>query len=526
MLTRESVFQSRDTVRIWEKFCGFLDLSVQEFMDIQNELLMEEIELVADSPLGKKIMKNQKPNSLEEYRKLVPLTTYEDYAPYIGNCQEDALSSKPALWVHTAGRSGSFKWVPYTNRSLERYADAAMAGLILSCTDRKNEVKITEGSKFLFILAPRPYMSGISAWTLTERFGLKVIPPLEVSESLGFQERIALGFKIAMRSEVDVIGAVSTVLLKVGEQFAEQSSGMKFSLSMLHPFVVSRLIRAWVRSKTQHRKILPQDLWPVKGLGCGGTDTGIYRDKLIYYWGQPPFESYGFTEGGIVAMQSWLKKGMVFYPYLTYFEFVPEDEWLKSRDDKNYQPKTLLINETKPGKIYELVITSFNGMPFLRYRPGDLIRITQHEEKESGIKLPQFEFVSRADDLIDLYSIVRLDEKTLWQALINTSTKYEEWTARKEYEDNMPVLRFYIEPKQDTKAEILNNSLHEQLLSISPLYREAIGEMRTNPVRVTLLSSGSFQRYQNEKQKAGVDLANTKPSHMNVRDTVIQDLIK
>lgn len=525
MFSREPVFQSGNSARIWQKFCGFLDLSLQEFMGIQKTLLMEQIDLVADSPLGKKILNGKKPKSVEEFRRLVPLTTYEDYAPYIGDCQEDALAVKPEIWSHTSGRGGQFKWVPYTQRALERHADATLTDLILATSDRKGEVNIGEGSRFLFILAPRPYMSGIVSWLFAERYGLRVMPPPELSEKLDFQERIATGFKMALRNGVDSIGAVGTVLVKVGESFTDHSRGMSLSASLLHPAVAFRLIRALLRSKIQHRVMLPKDLWPIKGLLCGGTDASIYSRKLEYLWGKKPHEIYGFTEGGVVAMQSWIKKGLIFYPYLDFFEFIPEEEWRKSRENKKYQPPTVLLNELEEGKIYELVNTNFYGMPFLRYRPGDLIKIIFLEEEETGIRIPQFIFHARADDLIDLYNIAMLDERTIWQALNNTNTNYEEWSVRKEYTEDYPVLRFYIELKQEIKADVLQRRLHKHLRAISPLYEEAIGEVQTNPVRITILPKGSFKRYYEEKQMAGADLAHMKPPHMNASDAVIEDLL-
>ena len=272
--------------------------------------------------------------------------------------------------------------------------------------------------------------------------------------------------------------------------------------------------------------MLPKDLWPIKGLACAGTDASIYRKKLEYFWGRVPHEVYGSTEAGTVATQSWVHKGFIFHPYLNFFEFIPEAEWLKARENRGYQPATVRLDELEAGKIYELVITNFYGMPFLRYRLGDLLKIISLEEKETGIKLPQFMFHARADDLIDLYSIIRLDERTIWQALDNTNVSYEEWSARKEYEGDWPALRIYIELKKETKAEVLEHLLHEQLLAMSPLYREAIGEVESKPVKVTLLSRGSFQRYYDEKQKAGADLAHLKPPHMNASDSVIQNILR
>ena len=83
MITKDELFKTGDHKRIWQKYCGFLDLSLQEFMEIQEQLLMEQIELVHDSPLAKKFMP-RKQKDISEFRKHDPLTTYDYYADYLG----------------------------------------------------------------------------------------------------------------------------------------------------------------------------------------------------------------------------------------------------------------------------------------------------------------------------------------------------------------------------------------------------------------------------------------------------------
>ena len=88
MLPEDKYFNTLTEDELWQRYCGFLDLSVGEFMTIQEELLMDEIDLVADSTLGKQIMSNHKPKSVDEFRKTVPLTTREDYEPYLSERQD------------------------------------------------------------------------------------------------------------------------------------------------------------------------------------------------------------------------------------------------------------------------------------------------------------------------------------------------------------------------------------------------------------------------------------------------------
>ncbi len=48
----------------------------------------------------------------------------------------------------------------------------------------------------------------------------------------------------------------------------------------------------------------------------------------------------------------------------------------------------------------------------------------------------------------------------------------------------------------------------------------------SNPLKITPLPAGSWARYIEEQQRAGADLAHTKPPHMQPSDKVVQQLLK
>ena len=526
MLAEDRFLRSRDKDKIWQRYCGFLALSLREFMEIQEHLLLDEIEMVTRSPLGKKIMKGANPRSVEEFRQLVPLTTYDDYAPYIGDCQEDALAEKPCYWAHTSGKGGSFKWVPFASRADEIICRNMIGARVLAPAQQKGEMNVPLGGKMLFNLPGRPYFSGCLAFSVSQRISFTTIPPLEEAERMEFKERIKRGFEIALHTEVDYLASLSSVLIKIGDDFSERARKMKPSSSMLHPVVLFRLLRAWLRCKIiEKRELLPKDLWPVKAIFAWGTDTSIYREQILHYWGRVPYEIYGTTEAGIIAMQSWTKEWMTFLADSVFLEFIPEAEWLKSREDKEYQPATVLLDEVEEGKIYEIVITNFYGMPFLRYRLRDLVKIVALRDDETGVNLPQMVFQARADDIIDIAGFTRLDEKTVWQAIANTGIRYEDWTMRKEYDQDKPMLRLYIELKENRKAKEVERLIHQQLKATNRGYKDLVSMLEIQPLRVKLLSEGTFQHYLEEKQRAGADLAHLKPPHMNASDTLIGELV-
>jgi hypothetical protein len=525
MITKDELLKTGDHKSIWQKYCGFLDLSLPEFMEIQDQLLMEQIELVYDSPLSKNFMP-KKPKDISEFRQLVPLTTYDDYAPYLSEKNEDSLSVKPYFWGHTSGRGGAFKWVPYTERALERIVMLGIALIILACTNRRGEVNIEIGLRMMHNLPPPPYITGTLARFSSPLLDAHDIPPFdEKYDNMDFETRTQVGFQIALRTGVDVLSSLTSVLVKMGERFTESSGQMKLNRYMLNPQVMLRLTKAWLRAKREGRTLLPRDLWPLKGLMCYGTDTSIYREQLINYWGKEPLETYGATEAGVIATQAWNKKSMTFAPSSCFLEFVSEGEWLKSRENKEYQPSTVLLDEVKPGERYEVVITHFYGMPFLRYRIGDLIKIVALEDEEAGIKLPQMVFESRADGLIDIAGFPRLDEKTTWQAIANAGIRYEEWSARKEYEGDTPVVRLYIELREEIEVTELEKRVHQELAALDHHYADLESMLGIRPLRVTLLPTGSFQRYYERRKASGADLAHLKPPHMNASDIIVQDLL-
>lgn len=525
MITEDELFRLGNQEKVWNKYCGFLGLSLPEFMEIQEQLLMRQIDTVYNSPLARKFMP-QKPRSVSEFRQMVRLTTYDDYAGPLMKKDEGVLAVKPYCWACTSGRSGSSKWVPYTHRAVEVYALCSVAIVILACADKKGEVNIRSGLKVLHNLPSSPYLSGIMSELLTPKLGARLIPPSENYENTDFEQKIIDGFKMALHTGVDMLSSMTSVLVKMGERFAESSGQIKLSRQMLRPPILWRLAIAWLRCKKEGRKMLPKDLWSFKGLICYGMDTSIYREQIKYYWGKEPFELYGATEAGLLATHAWNKKYMTFVPSLCFLEFVPEDEWLKSRENKSYQPRTVLLDEVKPGRRYEIIITSFYGMPFLRYRLGDLIKIIALEDKEAGIRLPQMIFDSRADDLIDIAGFTRLDEKTIWQAIANTGTKFEDWSARKEYEGNKPVLRLYIELKEEIAGKKLEELVHQQLKNLNQDYNNLEAMLGVRPLKVTIVPPGSFQRYYQEMKEKGADLGHLKPPHMNAPDTVIESLLR
>ena len=214
---------------------------------------------------------------------------------------------------------------------------------------------------------------------------------------------------------------------------------------------------------------------------------------------------------------------MTFTPFSGFLEFIPEEEWSKRGETKSSHPTTLLLSGLEVGKRYELVVTNFYGMPFLRYRLGDIIKIVALKNKEAGIRLPQLLFDSRSSDIINKGSPLELSEKKVWQALLNSGLRYQDWFVVPQESSGNTTLHLYVELKNDLGEEM------EQLIFGSRTAIEVGAKPLLDepniPLKVTILPRGTFQRYHEEKQAAGFDLACFKPVHINPPDSFIHQLI-
>ncbi len=518
---------------LWQMCCGFLDLNLEQFMTIQKRLLSEQLELLNRCALGKKVMRGAHPRSVEDFRGQVPLTTYADYCPELISKKEAPLPTRPALWARTSGRSGEYpcRWIPITPAHA-RQMSVIMYGLgsLASCRRRGDVSSIPGRPRLVYTVAPRPYMSGALASMLEDQTPLDFLPDLEAAEALSFEDRVKLGFRQALSQGLDYFFGLSLVLVTVGNKFSESSGKINLRPFLSQPRALFRLTRGLVKSKVARRPMLPRDLWKIKGIISSGLDSWVYRDKIKDLWGRYPLDVYAGTEGGIIATQTWDYDSMTFVPNLNFLEFIPEEELFKYQLDHGYQPKTVLLDEVKAGENYELVITNFHGGALVRYRPGDVIRITSLRNERAGIELPQMVFERRTDDLLN-FVVIKLTEKQIWQAIENTGLAYEDWTAYKNPGEQ--VLHLLVEPKNGYRGSAgeISAAVEEQILSSGNGYHSTTDikddwkKTAGFSVEVELLSRGAFARYTARRQAEGADLAHLKPPHLNPSEKVLSLLL-
>jgi hypothetical protein len=525
MATLVELFRQGKHEELWQRCCGFIDLSLEDFMRIQRQLLLEQLELLKKSELGRYIMHELSPRSVDEFRELVPLTTYDDYAPYLLKRRMKGLPKRPVLWQYTSGKSGeyAYRWVPITARQLDEIEPLLMAMFIFSTCKRRGEVSFHELDRALYGMAPPPYATGTMARALPRDL-FTFLPPLDEAEKMSFEERIQQGFDQALTEGLDMCLTLSSVAVAIGDRFSQRGKQTSLQPLLKRPRALFRLAKGAARSKLARRPLMPKDLWSLKGLITYGIDGSVYRERIKEMWGRYPLNFHGCTEAVLIAMQTWDYQDMTFIPNLNFFEFIPEEESIRSWQNPTYKPRTYLMDEVRPGN-YELVITTFHGGPFVRYKLGHLVKITSLRNERLNIDIPQMVFLTRVDDQIDIAGFTRLSEKIIWQAIENTGIPYVDWTARKEVM-NKPALHVYVELKENGHAtENITTLIHEELKKLDTPYSELESFTGLRPLVVTLLPQNAFQAYKLKQQAAGAELEHLKPPHINPTDGIIETLV-
>ena len=522
---------------VWQACCGFTELSLDQTMTMQRRLLMEQIELLKHSELGRKIFNNAWPETVEEFLAQVPLTTYSDYSQYLSTKKEESLPMKPEFWQHTSGRSAeypfnweSIKWVPITKRFAEQSAYAMFScAIFASCKNKGDIAKLKKHLKFIYAVAPRPYTSGAIAYIVSEEISKDCLPPLAEAEQMEFEQRIKKSFDMALTKGFDFYFGVSVALVAVGEMMKKRMEKVDIRPLITKPRATYRIVKALIKSKREHRQMMPKDLWDIKGIMGSGTDGTVFKETIKNQWGRYPLDVFASTEGSIIATQTWDFGSMVFIPYLNFLEFIPESEYTRWQQDNSYKPQAICLDKVKSGEKYEIVITNLHGGALVRYRTGDVVQITSLRNESLGIVIPQMSFVGRVDDIIDIGGFIRLTEKVIWQAVENTKIPYVDWTASKEMSGDHQFLHLYVELKDGyfSNEQQLAKLVYQEIKNLEDgfLYGNMETILNTNPIKVTVLPKGAFASYVTQRKSAGADLAHLKPHHINPSEKELELLV-
>ena len=519
----EEKIRSSKPADVWQEYCGFLDFSIDQYMQIQRRLMEEQIQIWSVCPLGQHFLHGERPQTVEEFLRLVPLTTYEDYADLLLQKRDDVLPAPAAIWIKTTWEGGMhpIKLAPYTKGMLDNFRSNAMACLILCSATGKKKFEL--GRRILSGFAPLPYPTGLIGLILQQETELEFLPPVGESADMSFSEKTKAGFKLAMQHGVDYFFSMGSIASYISRSLTEMVGGSSKKRSRpASPRVILRMLRAKSRARKENREVLPKDLFRLTGLFCAGTDNRCYKDELEAMWGIRPMELFAGTEPTMIGTETWNRKGLYFFPDACFYEFLPVSEIPTVDSKPDYRPVTFTMDQVRDGERYELIITVLKGGAFARYRTGDVYVCTGIGCPEDETSIPRFQYLDRVSSVIDIAGFTRITQNSIQNAISLARLPIQDWFAAKEFNhEGHPYLHMYVEMSAlSACSHALSKELLQEHLAIyfkyaDHDYKDLKRILGMDPLEITLVPCGTFDRF---RRLRGYCIAAINPPATDVQE--------
>ena len=417
--------------------------------------------------------------TIEDYRNNVPLTDYEDYRPYIERMvekgEENLLSpDKVIFYCPTSGTTTKSKLIPkFSPPGSDTLALDFDQGLVLcsSCQDRSTPLGVPiiaglnvhiettlDRSESSFVTPREAYRitDFMSAIYIQMVFGLKVASIKCIVA--GFCPTVLTAFNLLVQEWEQMANDIRNATLKPSLNLIEsQRIALEEALGNGDPQRADQLIAIMSESAKCGFNSVAHQLWPnlTRVITAAGGSYATYIPHIQHYLSdkiliRSPF--YASSEATL-GVNKWLVSHVSAYSLLTsilFFEFIP------LADADNTQPTTLLADEIKVGEVYEIVITTSEGL--YRYRNGDLIKVLKEGD---GSEPPVIDVLGRKTVTVSIFG-EKVTDYQLAAAITATTGPDGPWNQHLIQGYMMtpnansvpPEYQLWIEPSQSSKSDV------------------------------------------------------------------------
>lgn len=364
--------------------------------------------------------------TIEDYRKYVPLSDYDDFKQYVDRMyegEENILTSYPLdTFATTSGTSGQPKRIPLTKRSLEVYLKHADLG----------EIPVLQTCRKEDPLASRLYIGVLEADLMKPNCKEMLLSEAAhrysyLSGHKNIREYVGGGDLLLVEDTLNIFymrlwsaildenivlieGSYMYDLLQFFDFFEEYYEEVIFNIR--NGFVPDNLklsddVKKALLSLPVSKERLDfvekeckkgfdgivRRIWPKIKL-VFGISSKIYEyqnKRLDRYLGNVPksFAFFAMSESLVGVPVGYDSFEYKFVLDSAFYEFIPCNE------HGDYCGEVVSIDEVQSGKMYELVLTNLSG--FYRYKTGDVIKIVSNFDEKVT-----FEFMFRKNLILNL----------------------------------------------------------------------------------------------------------------------------
>lgn len=384
-----------------------IDLFVKYPHDVQDEVFRNLISSARNTQWGKQYHYTEIFNQ-EQYKKRVPIQTYDSLKPYIERMMQGEQNvlwhSEIAWFAKSSGTTNDrSKFIPVSNESLEEcHFKGGKDMLSIYCNNRPESMIFTGKSlamggshqvnqlneSILYGDLSAVLIKNLPIWAEFYR-----TPDLSITLMDNYEEKIEKMAHATMNVNVTNISGVPTWTIVLAKRILELSG--KDNLLEVWPNLELYIHGAvkFTPYREQFRQLIPSD--------------------SMYY-----LETYNASEGFFgIQDQSNSEEMLLMLDYGIFYEFIPVENLTQEN------PDTIGLSEVELGKNYALVISTNGGL--WRYMIGDTIRFT-------SLSPYRIQITGRTKHFINAFGeelIIDNAEKGLTEACSATNAIIADYTA-------------------------------------------------------------------------------------------------
>lgn len=523
---------------------------------VNERLLLTILEDNKDTEYGKRY-NFENIHSYEEYKKNVPVITYDNISEYIermADGEKNVLTVYPFNHMNeTSGTVGKPKLIPMTDRQSQiflkydkHYMDAFYCDKLgedwmkghLFCTSQGMHHTLPSG------ITVGDASSKMAEYVQGGRDGLDTLlrslftSPVEATiPELGTDTKyIHTRFALADSSVTGIIAGFFVLLVQYFHYIAEnyemlirdiENGTIDESVDLPTEVKASLLkkITPMPERAAQLREIFKDGsgfrfvkaVWPNMQFirGVGGDGFSVYANAIRKQYAD---ESIPFILSGVNASEGLLtipvepgNEDGAFVPGSAFMEFLP----VEAGDDFT---QCVTMDKLEVGKIYEVIITNVCG--FYRYRMSDAFLITGFFHNT-----PRARFMYRVNKTINLRA-EKTTEKAIQIAVEKAAEELgftlSDYTLYPDATPDMPGYTFLIQPDYPVKnitRELLADTLEKYVCEVNPVYKECIEDHTMRPADAFWLQPQTTFLWRDLQIAKGKSVSQLKP----VRTIVNED---
>ncbi|MBQ3426525.1 MAG: GH3 auxin-responsive promoter family protein [Clostridia bacterium] len=509
-------------------------------MKVQEGFLLKLLDDNKDTEYGRKYRFSDI-HSVEEYRQRVPVTTYDDYAPYIERMSEkgerDLITAYDlALYNKSSGSIGAPKRIPMTKKAIEnfmmynasyeagilarRFGGSLASGRTISLTLSNPDLKfMADGVPFGSLsdtstLQAKPFWTRIFTSPIAASFAVTgtdtrylharyaLIDPAPTRIACSFMS-FTLEFLRYIESNWEML--VDDIEKGTIDESIELPEDVRAEL-------IKELVPDPARAKELHdifsqgfdEPFVPKVWKNLKVISGAATGTfKKYAAKMQErYTGNIPISRRGVSasEGAFSVSIGLDSCDSVLLPDSVFFEFLPEGE-----EDIS---KLVTLDKLEKGKKYELYITNLSG--FYRYSMKDVFLVTGMYNNT-----PTIEFQYRADRTVSI-----MGEKTTETAVRAAAEmtadrcgfELVESSMYPDIDDSRYVYILEIDKiPQELTYDMIRDTLEGCLAEVNPSMGDKVKKGICAPTGLLFSQPETFILYREMLQMHGYSVGQTKP---------------